>query len=239
MAKPLLYEKAWDFLEQNEDGKSSVGLPVSLEFLQQTGRKENVVGWTPVHQCANNMHQSSGGRRLLEAVVEAAKLQGALNMQTPKGLTPLHLAAGVGNTFAVAVLLHAGADTTLTALNGDTPAQRARSSAEIRKMLKAIETGQPLGKPTSFLPRGRPTRRPQDWKDHPGGRLLQTTSVWELDIKSRAECQGKRRAARCTAGYDEGRYSPMWGKGKGAQSSAPTRPLASGRTPVQRGVRAR
>ncbi|NML63495.1 ankyrin repeat domain-containing protein [Massilia sp. RP-1-19] len=110
--------------------------PAALALLER-GAKVDRAGWSPLHYAAAG--DAADIARIL--IGRGA----ALNSPAPGGLTPLMMAAREGQESAVAVLLEAGANTSLTSSDGLTAADFAERMDKPR-IVKAINAHRRPGK---------------------------------------------------------------------------------------------
>jgi ankyrin repeat protein len=110
--------------------------PAALALLER-GAKVNRKGWSPLH------YAGAGDAADIARVLIARGA--ALDARAPGGLTPLMMAAREGQESAVAVLLEAGANTSLKSSDGMTAADFADRMDKPR-IVKAINSHRPVGK---------------------------------------------------------------------------------------------
>ena len=64
-----------------------------------------------------------------------------VNAKSADGLTPLHYAAGAGNTVVVGILLKAGADPNARSIDGTTPLMRAAGAGREDTVKRLVAGG--------------------------------------------------------------------------------------------------
>ena len=109
------------------------------KFLEQTDREQLTEllttrkgvfsGYTPLHEAV-----AGGHCKVVDYLLSCTDAD--VNCRAKRGSTILHVAASTGHEECVKVLLHHGADITLTDINGKTPEQ-ASSKSSIKRILRS------------------------------------------------------------------------------------------------------